>query len=344
MTTIPAPTYMTIVETLFQQLDLLLDNYVFHAYNALANYLQKPLALAMTLVIVMLGWSVTQGWVKLSAGHLVKMGIKLGLVYMAAMQWGWFSHYVLALLETSAGQIGKVLLDATPIPLPNFTGLGINGAMQLVLIEFVKIGSWVWDIGSWHNTGPYVSALIIWFFGCAQIVVAVLELALAKIMLAVLLATAPLFFGFTLFKPTQNFFDRWLGACVGFSLLMIFVSSMLALALSVTQWAIGETYLNHALGMTLVGFVPIMMVGALGIGILLKAAQLAQSIGGTVTTNSGASLIAGTVGGMIGSSMNSLKGAKAGARGVGKLVGMGKSMGKSRFNSIRSALRKSKDD
>lgn len=136
---------------------------------------------------------------------------------------------------------------------------------------------------------------------------AVFELVLAKIMLAILFSTAPLFISFTLFKVTQGFFDRWLGACAGFGLLMIFVSSMLALALSIAQWAIADIYISHAVGLSLVGFVPVMIIGFIGVGILLKASQLAQSIGGTITTVSGSSLLAGVIGGAIGSSLSALK-------------------------------------
>lgn len=329
------PTYMTIIEQLFTELDVLLNNYVFHSYSAMAAYLKAPLALAIVFYIALMGWSITQGLVKLSMGNLIKSSVKLALIYTAAMNWGWFSHYVVDLINTGSGQIGDILIGATPVPLPHLAGTGINGAMQSVLIEFTKIGAWVWGVGSWHNMGPYFTSILIWGFGYALILVAVFELVLAKIMLAVLFATAPLFIGFALFKPTHSFFDRWLGACVGFGLLMIFVSSMLALSLSIAQWSIAGTYLDHASGMSLVGFVPIMIVGFIGVGIILKAAQLAQSIGGTVTTTSGSSLIAGTIGGAVGSTLTTLK-IPTSATGAAKtLFG---SMKGAKMDSIRKNL------
>lgn len=301
------PVYYTIVVQLFEELDLLLNNFVFNAYNALAHYLALPLGLAMVLYIVLLGLSITNGWVKLSMSNLVKSAVKLALIYMAAMNWGWFSHYVVSLINDGAGQLGDILVKATPVSIPHFAGEGINGAIQTVLIEFTQIGSWIWNKGSWHAMGPCFSAILIWGFGYASLLVAIFELVLAKIMLAILFATAPLFVSFTLFKPTHGFFDRWLGACVGFGFLMIFVSSMLGLTLSIAQWAITGVYVSHASHMSTVGFVPVMVVGFLGIGIILKTAQLAQSIGGTISTNSGSSLLAGTVGGAMGSAMSMTK-------------------------------------
>ena len=342
------PTYMTIIVELFKELQLLLNHFVYDAYTALVSYLKVPLGLAVVLYISLLGVSISQGWVKLSMSNLTKSAVKIGLIYLAAMNWGWFSHYVMALFNQGASQLGAVLMEATPIPLPHFAGEGIEGAMQSVLIEFVKIGAWLWAMSSWHSFSPCFTAILIWGFGFAMILVAIFELVLAKIMLAILFATAPLFIAFTLFKPTHGFFDRWLGACVGFSLLTIFVSSILVLTLSICQWAVGETYLNHAAGISLVGFIPVMVVGSLGIGITLKAAHLAQSIGGTVTTSSGSALLAGIVGGAIstlkipvrgGESLKDLLKSKSDPRNAGqeRLLPVGSSM-----TAIRNNLTKTR--
>ncbi len=295
--------YLTIVDKLFNELDSLLNNYVFNSYTALSHYLKIPLALAIVLYIVMFGLAITQGWVRLSTNNLVKSSLKLAFIYIAAMNWGWFSHIFMGLLNTAASQIGDVLVNATPIPMPHFAGTGINGAMQSVLIEFSEIGKWVWDRGSFYNLAAYFSAILIWGFGFALILVALFELILAKIMLAILLAMAPLFIAFTLFKPTHNFFDRWLGTCVGFSLMMIFVASILALALSLAQWSVAAIYANHAARLSIVGFIPTMIVGFIGVGLVLRAAHLALAIGGTVSTLSGSTLLAETLGGAVGASL-----------------------------------------
>ncbi len=287
------PFYYTIIERLFTELDLLLNNFVFNGYSALANYLKTPLGLAIIVYFILMGLSMMQGWIQLSIPNLVKSITKIALIYTAAMNWSWFSFYVVDLLNKGAGEIGSVLVAATPIPIPHFAGEGINGAMQSVSIEITEIGSWIWSQGAWNNMSPCFTGALIWVFGYTLILVALFELVLAKIMLAILFSTAPLFISFTLFKTTQGFFDRWLGACVGFALLMIFISSMLALALSLIQWSIAGMYASHAANIDLVGFVPVMIVGFIGVGILLKSAHLAQSIGGCVSITSGSALLIG---------------------------------------------------
>lgn len=329
-----SPLYNTVIARLFTELDILLNNYIGDGYNALANHLREPLGIAVVLFIVLMGISISQGWVKLSMANFIKAALKIGLIYSFAMHWTLFSDWIVTGIEGSAGQIGDWLVQATPMHIPSFAGLGINEALQLVLTEFTEIGQWVWDLGSIGHLSPYFSALIIWGFGYALVLVAVFEILLAKIMLAILFVTAPLFIGFTLFKITHPFFDRWLGAIVGFALMLIFVSAMLALALSITQWALVGVYADHAANTKLVSFVPILIVGFLGIGVILKAAQLAQSIGGTVASTAGSELLAGTVGGFIGAGLRSsntvgqgagqiwgtIKGAQGLGQGVGKKI------------------------
>ena len=134
------PFYYTIIERLFTELDLLLNNFVFNGYSALANYLKTPLGLAIIVYFILMGLSMMQGWIQLSIPNLVKSITKIALIYTAAMNWSWFSFYVVDLLNKGAGEIGSVLVAATPIPIPHFAGEGINGAMQSVSIEITEIG------------------------------------------------------------------------------------------------------------------------------------------------------------------------------------------------------------
>ncbi|MBU0455997.1 MAG: type IV secretion system protein [Pseudomonadota bacterium] len=341
--------YTTIIEQLFIELDLLLKDFVFNGYTSMANALRYPLALAMTIYIVFLGISISQGWVKLSMSVFVKSVLKLGVIYTLAMNWGFFSSYVVHLISDGASQLGSILADATPIPLPHFAGEGINGAMQSVLIEFTRVGSWIWDMGSFHNLSPYITAIIMWIFEYALMLVAVFEIVIAKVMLAILFATAPLFVGFTLFKPTQNFFTRWLGAIVGYALMLLFISAVLALVLSLSQWAVEDSYIHKALHISFVAFVPAMFSGFIGLGIITRVTELALSIGNMVTLSTGAAAVTGGIGAVVGGGLSVLKmplsgagylAGKAGEAGKGlfKLLGKGAfASGKSLFNMYRES-------
>lgn len=315
-----APIYSYVIEQFFQlELNPILKVYVYNGYQALAEHLAEPLGFAMVLSLCLLGIAISQGMVQLTMENFVKLAVRMGLIYTFGMNWGYFSEYIVNGIQTAAGQIGDWLIAATPVPLPQFAGSGIIGAMQSVLIEFTKVGSWVWAQGNIYESGPLLVAILIWGFGYAMLMIALFEIVMAKIMLAILFTTAPLFISFTLFKPTQPFFDRWLGSIVGYCFLLIFVSATIALALNFAQWAVGDVYFTHVTTITIVGFVPIMVVCFIGIGVILKISHIAQNIGGSVCATSGTQLLAGAVGGFIGGAMSggSLTKSLFGASGAG---------------------------
>lgn len=290
-------TYNTAIVRLFDELDMLLNHFVTNSYSTLMHHLKTPLGAAVVLYIILLGYSITAGWVQCSMSNFIKSIIKIGLIYLFAMNWDVFSHMVVDTIEGGASQIAGWLMNGVNHDVFSFGNDSVNLALQKTFTEFTRIGYFIWGKGSWHNIGPYFDALFVWGSGLVLITIAVFELALAKIMMSILFGTAPLFVGFTLFKPTHPFFDRWLGAVVGYALVFIFVSTMLALALSLAEWSIGGVLVGKALHFSLVGWLPIALVCALGVGIILSAAKLAQSIGGTVTTASAAGLVAASVGG-----------------------------------------------
>ena len=100
------------------------------------------------------------GWVRLSMNNFVKAILKIGFIYMAVTQWGWISQNFIGLINNAIGGIGDVLVSASPIHIPGADG--INGAMQIVLIQFTKIGSVVFKTGGLSNFGGWLDGIIIW--------------------------------------------------------------------------------------------------------------------------------------------------------------------------------------
>lgn len=292
---------MTVIVKFFGEVDFLLHNYLFNVYNSLAQNLRHPIGLVVIIYITLLGFAISFGWIKLSISTLTKIVIKIGIVYTLALNWGFFSEYVVTLISGGANQLSAALMHSTQLSLPHVVGSGVNGALQTVLIEFTKIGTWIWHSGSWNNFAPYFTAMITWGFGYSLVLVVCFQLLIAKIMLAVLLSLAPLFVVFVLFQSTYGFFNRWLGALVGYALLPILVSAVLALSLDMSQWSIAGVYASKALNVSLVTFVPIMVVSFISIGLVQHVARLSHNIGGMITVfSSRANLATGLRGAVTG--------------------------------------------
>lgn len=316
-------TYNTIVALTLNEIDLLLKNYVYTGYQAISDYLRVPLGIIVTIYLVIFGYSIAMGWLKISMGNFVKAAFKIGLIYVAVTEWSWVSEYLIGFINNVIGGVGDALITASPINIPNIDG--IDGAMQLTLIQFTRLGSTIFSGGGLSNWGAYFEGMLVWGFGYALVGIGLFEIILAKVMLAVLFVFTPLITLFCLFKPFQSTFDRWLGAIVGFALLQLFVTATLALGLSLAYWWLSAHQVESAIHIGNYGTLPIIIIGIICIGFVLKAAQLAQNLGGIVSTSAASTMVGGMIGGFMGSAMGSvgltkasiISGAKAGVHGTG---------------------------
>ncbi|HHF7374004.1 type IV secretion system protein [Legionella bozemanae] len=296
------PTYSTVVLKLMSQIDILTKSFIFNGYNTLSNVLAKPLALLCVLYIVLTGYGMVKGLIKTPIQEFTKGAIRMGIVYMFAMNWGFFSDYLVKLFINGASELGGVLMQATPFDVPVITGSGVNGGLQSVLIEVIRVGSWTWAKASFNHYAPIFTAIMIYLSGLAVVGLALFEFIIAKLMLSICLCTAPLFLCFTLFERTRSFFDRWLGTVVGFSLVLILVSSVVGLCMHLIHWAIGGHYQNHATTISAVDWMPIFIVACLCVMAILEVTGIAKSIGGTCSTSNGSAMVGGFLGGAIGAS------------------------------------------
>lgn len=296
------PTYATIVLKLAAEIDLLTKSYTFNGYAHLVNQLKPVVASCCILYIVLMGFMVLSGKIELPVKLFQTMAIKIGLVYMLGMNWHYFSQYFVDIFFTASGEIGAVLMNANPLPMPSGV-LGINSGLQTVLIEIIRVASWTWDKGTWHNIGPYFTSIIIYLAGYLVVGLAFFEIMIAKIMLSILMCTAPLFFLFTLFEKTNSFFDRWLGTLVGYSFVMILVSSVIGFAISLLHWSIGGHYLSKAIHITFTDWVPILFVAGLCVMAISEITKIAKSIGSSCAHAGASSMVGGMMGAVIGSSM-----------------------------------------
>lgn len=288
--------YNEIVNWLFNQVHALTDNYINLAYHALDQTLARPILLAMTLYIVIIGICIAQGWVQLSFSNLVKITLKLAVIYAFAMNWDVFSNYVINLVVNGSSEIGNTLIKAAPLTKPNIGNATIQNALQDLLDSVTIIGQKIFEKGSFHNFTPYFCGLFVWGFGYLLIIVATMELLCAQVLMALMLALAPLFIGFTLFKSMHGLCDRWLGQIAGYALLQILVSATVGFVLVIAEQVIPVNIAADSLDikdLNLVSFVPMMLMSLLSVGIILRSASIAMNLGSAVGTISGSYLMAG---------------------------------------------------
>jgi type IV secretion system protein VirB6 len=290
-------TYSNFLVNLGNEMDSLTTSFVFDGYNALASLLRAPLGSMLVLYIVLVGYAMVRGVIASPQQELFKFTIRAGLIYMGAMNWGFFSEHLRDLFVVGSETISTTLMKAVHKKASNGS---INQGLQDVLTEVMSLGGNLFEMGSLHKLTPYFVGLMVFISGIATIGLAFIEVVIAKLMLAITLATAPLFILFTLFEQTKSFFDRWLGILMGFSLVLVFVSSVVGLCMHLIHWAVAGANSTHELNISI--WVPLFIVSCLCVMSILQAASIGKSIGGALCTSGASAMVGGFVGGLVGSS------------------------------------------
>lgn len=292
------PTYANILLQLTSQIDELTNGFIFEGYNALATALAKPLASLAVLYIVLMGYAITRGLVKTPMQDFSKGIVRMGLIYLFAMNWSFFASFAVELFSSGASELATVLMQSAKFK----TSGGVNGGLQAVFNEVIRVGAWTWDKATFKHWGPIFTALMIYVSGIVVVGLALFELIIAKLMLAICLSTAPLFICFTLFEQTKTFFDRWLGILVGFSLVLVMVSTVVGLCMHLIHWTIDGHYSNHAASVSATDWIPILLVSILCVMAILEVTGLAKNIGGAFSSSNGSAMVGGFIGGFMGAS------------------------------------------
>lgn len=298
-----------VVQQLLTQCDQLTHHFVFNAYAALVSALAAPLALAITLSIALLGLSISQGWIKPEIGMFTKYGLRIGFVYAFAASWTVFSHYVYSGLTNGPGEITTVLISTLHVP---FHGSNVNDALQNALNMVNDISDGLWGLG---GIKPRLFSILAFALGLIMCGIALAEIIIAKISLAILLALAPLIIPMHLFESTRRIFDKWMGASVGFALLPIFVIAALVFILSFAYSSMVTVHTAIKAGGNVTGsmLLPFFLVAFIGCCMLGGIAGLAKSIGGEVSSSGSGAISSG-----IGAAIGAYAGAKTAMRSGNK--------------------------
>ena len=287
--------YDNFVVNLANEIDGMTNHFVFDGYAALASFLKAPLGAMIVLYIVLMGYAMVRGLVKTPQQEFFKFAFRAGLIYMTAMNWDFFASYVRDFFVVGSESIATTLMQGVH----HSSGGSINQSLQNVLNDIFILGGDLFEAGSFRKLTPYFAGFMVLLSGSITVGLAFIEIVVAKLMLAVILCTAPLFIILTLFDQTKLFFDRWLGVLVGFALVLVFVSSVVGLCVHLLHW-VASGMLTHPEQLKAAIWVPIFIVAALCVIGITEAASIGKSIGGAFGSSGGAAMVGGFIGGSLG--------------------------------------------
>jgi type IV secretion system protein VirB6 len=308
----------------FSNFEAILDTFVYNGYQALADLLMPVVGSVVLLAVIFLGYRTMYGFGKMTVKEYIKFVVLVGVIYTFFFQWGNFSYYVVNFFYYLIDLAGSVLMQVSPSQISGASTL--NEALQnsLSLIDYVGRG--IFAEAGWSNLAYFFYGGIVYLTGVIMIAAIMLEIVLAKMIMAITFVLIPLIAPCLLFEKTKQIFDRWLGTLVAFSLLIIMISAVMGLFLTlvynllpvvnISQDIPADFYDGLAQKIT-----PLFIVMIICIFLTFKIHQVAMNIGGGISPGSASGMAAAGAGAVVGYMGMSKAMTAMGLRGVGRVAG-----------------------
>jgi type IV secretion system protein VirB6 len=231
------PTDAQMVQGLIGSVDCRVQDLAETGYAALAAP-GSPVGLLLTglltLYVVFVGYRLILGRGGLRVGDATLMVIKIGLVVALATNWGLFQTLVYDTLTKAPAEVGGLLLGGLQgQPASPFARLqdAYDGLQESATLMASRAGAGPAAM----QGGPGFGAFAVNTGGLTLVLSTLGVLLASKVVLAILLALAPLVVGLTLFETTRGLVEGWLKAMIALALTPLV--TILTLSLELTMLA-----------------------------------------------------------------------------------------------------------
>jgi len=180
----------------------------------------------LTLYIVFIGYRLILGRGGLRVGDAALSMLKIGLVVALATNWGLFQTLVYDTLTKAPTELGGILLDGqAPFARLQDAFDGLQQSATLMASR-ASVGA------AATQGGPGFGAFAVNTGGMTLVLSTLGVLLASKVVLAILLALAPLVVGLALFEATRGLVEGWLKAMIVLALVPLVATLTLSLELA----------------------------------------------------------------------------------------------------------------
>lgn len=265
---------------LLDRIDASGQNFSQRSYEALGQELESLLRLLFILAIVFYGIQLFLGTSRLSVAEIVGRLARVFVILALVSTWSTFNDLVYDWFTEVPEAAGRAILAAsdTGITEPS------NGLSQIWRTANVSAAAFSEQAG-YFSVLPALIGMIIMVFAGLFVAVALGIIVLAKVVLWVLLGTAPIFISCFLFGSTRSYAMGWLNQTLLYAIIPLFVyvvAAFLIAAMDPELTAIDQISGNREL--TLSDFAAFIMLCLAGSFVLLQVQSLAQGIAGGLAT------------------------------------------------------------
>ncbi|WP_011578639.1 MULTISPECIES: type IV secretion system protein [Chelativorans] len=265
---------------LLDRIDASGQNFSQRAFEALGQDIEPLLRLLFVLAVLFYGVQLFLGTSRLSVAEIIGRLARVLIIFIIVTSWANFNSLVYKWITTVPEGAGRAILaaSATGVTEPS------NGLSQIWKTANVAAAAFSEQAG-YLSVLPALIGLIIMVFAGLFVAVALGILVLAKVVLWVLLGTAPIFISCFFFDATRSYAMGWLNQSLLYALIPLFVYVIAAFLIAAMEPEL--TKIDQISGdreLKLSDFAAFIMLCLAGSFVLIQVQSLAQGIAGGLAT------------------------------------------------------------
>jgi type IV secretion system protein VirB6 len=265
---------------LLSRIDASGENFSQRAFEVLSRDIEPLLRILFMVVVLFYGVQLFIGTSRISMSEIVGRIARVFVILVLISAWENFDSLFYEWLTKVPEAAGRAILAASATGVTEPT----NGLSQIWKTANVAAAAFSEQAG-YLSVLPALIGIVIMVFAGIFVAIALGILVLAKVMLWVLLGTAPIFIACMFFNVTRNYAFGWLNQSLLYALIPLFVyviAAFLIAAMEPELTKIDQISGNRELKLS--DFAAFIMLCIAGSFVLLQIQSLAQGIVGAIAT------------------------------------------------------------
>lgn len=304
---------------LLERIDSSGENFSSQAYNIIGSEIMPLLKVMFIAYVGYYGIQVIMGTSRISVAEIVTRVFRMVFILALISNWGYFNDFFYKWLNNTPEDVGRAILTAT--------GTGITeptNGLSMIWKTANEAASAFAEQSGYFSVLPSMVGFLIMACVAIFIAVALAILVLAKVMLWVLIGTAPIFIACLLFEQSRSLGQAWFQQVLLYALIPLFVfvvAAFLIAAMDPELTKVSAAATERRL--TLSDISAFLLLCFAGAFVLLNIQVLAQGIAGGLAVGIGAA--AARIARMTGVTAP-MQIARAGFKGIGASYRGGRSL------------------
>jgi type IV secretion system protein VirB6 len=265
---------------LLDRIDASGQNFSQRAYEALSQDIEPLLRLLFIVAVLFYGVQLFLGTSRLSVAEIIGRLARVLVILIIVTSWANFNSLFYQWITTVPEEAGRAILTASATGVTEPT----NGLSQIWKTANIAAAAFSEQAG-YLSVLPALIGMIIMVFAGLFVAIALGILVLAKVVLWVLLGTAPVFISCFFFNATRSYAMGWLNQSLLYAIIPLFVYVIAAFLIAAMEPEL--TKINRISGgreLRLSDFAAFIMLCLAGSFVLFQVQSLAQGIAGAFAT------------------------------------------------------------